>query len=88
MGIFRRSRKPLVAEKDRTFCGDRERSLVHRFDNDPVDALHPGERKNLIAHRPTYDQRVDFAAADRLQGLLGFSEPNALFLDGGKQLRP
>ena len=67
----------LVGVQDQPVPAEREGALADGLEEDAVDAVGAVEREELLLARVGgHDKRVDAAAADGLERLLGFLEPS------------
>ena len=73
-------RETLIAVEDRSIRRQRQRTLPHLFDHQPVRLVGAAERVNLLAFRRVDDERVDVSVADGADGVFGFLQPTAEFV--------
>ena len=72
-------RKALVAVQHGAVVGQRDRALLHLFDEHAIRAIGVFQRVDLLAARTAHHHGVDFTVADRLEGFLRLAQPCAQF---------
>ena len=76
-------REGLVAVNDQARVREGDRAIFHLLDQQAVGAVCIRDGVNMLAERPTHDQRVDFPAANDFERFLRLAKLETQVLDFG-----
>ena len=83
-------REGLVAVNDQARVREGDRAIFHLLDQQAVGAVGTRNGVNMLAERPTHDDRVDFPAANDFERFLRLAKLGTQFLTSasGSRIKP